>query len=71
MSIRFHGAAFFGLTAFGLTAASLPSQTDLTRPGQQPVELGAISWHRDFDAACAAAEKARKPILLLFQEVPG
>ena len=34
-------------------------------------ELGRVRWLRDLDAATAAAEKAGKPVLLLFQEVPG
>jgi len=38
---------------------------------QQPVELGRIEWRRDFDAARAEARRSDKPILLLFQEVPG
>lgn len=37
----------------------------------QPVELGQVRWRRDFDAALAEAKKADKPVLLLFQEVPG
>lgn len=34
-------------------------------------ELGAVEWLRDYDAALRVAEKSDKPILLLFQEVPG
>jgi hypothetical protein len=36
-----------------------------------PPELGRIDWSRDFDAAATSAKKESKPILLLFQEVPG
>ena len=36
-----------------------------------PRELGDIEWLRDFDAAVAAAKKQQKPILILFDEVPG
>ncbi len=36
-----------------------------------PVELGRVAWERDFDRATARAEREQKPILLLFQEVPG
>ncbi len=42
-----------------------------TSPKSQPVELGEISWYRDFDLAKSMAEKERKPIFILFQEVPG
>lgn len=38
---------------------------------EQPVELGQVRWRRDFDAALAEAKQADKPVLLLFQEVPG
>jgi hypothetical protein len=36
-----------------------------------PVELGRVAWRRDHDAAFAAAKESGKPVLLLFQEVPG
>jgi hypothetical protein len=28
------------------------------------VQPGAVRWHKDFDAACAAAKKSGKPVLL-------
>lgn len=36
-----------------------------------PVELGAVHWLRDLDEGRAEAEKTGKPLLILFQEVPG
>ncbi len=39
--------------------------------GPDAVEWGAVAWHRDFTAAEAEARATGKPILLLFQEVPG
>ncbi|MEZ4942908.1 MAG: VPGUxxT family thioredoxin-like (seleno)protein, type 2 [Saprospiraceae bacterium] len=36
-----------------------------------PVELGAVHWLRDLDAGTAEAERTGKPLLILFQEVPG
>lgn len=36
-----------------------------------PAELGRVKWSRDFEAALREGEKGRKPILVLFQEVPG
>jgi hypothetical protein len=36
-----------------------------------PIELGKITWLRDFDMGMAKAKKEKKPVLLLFQEVPG
>jgi len=41
----------------------------ITLSAQQ--ELGTVKWLRDYDLALQQAEKTGKPILLLFQEVPG
>lgn len=38
---------------------------------EQAVELGRVHWERDHDAAFARAARESKPVLLLFQEVPG
>lgn len=35
------------------------------------VELGKVKWGRDYDAALATAKQEKKPVFLLFQEVPG
>lgn len=40
-------------------------------PESAPVELGKIPWLRNYDEALALARKTGKPLLLLFQEVPG
>ncbi|TXF89774.1 thioredoxin family protein [Neolewinella aurantiaca] len=37
----------------------------------QRAELGKVSWYRNYDQALALAEKSGKPVLILFQEVPG
>ena len=34
-------------------------------------ELGDVAWLRDFERGLTAASEQGKPILLLFQEVPG
>jgi len=36
-----------------------------------PVELGLIKWHRSYDTAVEQSIIDNKPILILFQEVPG
>ena len=36
-----------------------------------PIELGSIAWERDFAKASRRSERQSKPLLLLFQEVPG
>jgi len=43
-------------------AASNPDQAE---------ELGAVHWLRDIDVAVAQSKEKNKPILILFQEVPG
>jgi len=37
----------------------------------QPVEIGTVAWLRDLAAAKAESARTNKPILALFQEVPG
>jgi len=41
------------------------------RTRNQAEELGNVGWGRDLDAAKAKSAETGKPILLLFQEVPG
>lgn len=38
---------------------------------QTPVELGRVPWLRNYDEALTLARNTKKPLLLLFQEVPG
>lgn len=38
---------------------------------QDTTELGKVAWLRDYEAALSLAEETGKPILILFQEVPG
>jgi len=42
-----------------------------TNPLQQDQELGKVSWYRDYDVATSLSKKENKPVLILFQEVPG
>ncbi len=42
-----------------------------TNPKSQSEELGKISWYRDYETALGLARKENKPVLILFQEVPG
>lgn len=37
----------------------------------KPVELGKIDWLRDHAEAVKQAKASGKPIMILFQEVPG
>lgn len=56
------------MLAVGLIAVATAAMAGETQP---PVELGKIQWLRDFDAGMARAKEEGKPVLLLFQEVPG
>ncbi len=38
---------------------------------ENPEELGIVDWLRDYDLALTKSEETNKPILILFQEVPG
>lgn len=36
-----------------------------------PSEFGRVSWGRDYPAALAKAKAEKKPLMVLFDEVPG
>lgn len=38
---------------------------------KNPIELGTVDWLRDINQAKTEATKSKKPIFILFQEVPG
>lgn len=63
-----HAVSGAALLAAWVLALPLPAQE--VRKGQ-PVELGRVAWQRDFKAGLAAAARLERPVLLLFQEVPG
>ncbi|MDX2199231.1 MAG: VPGUxxT family thioredoxin-like (seleno)protein, type 2 [Phycisphaerae bacterium] len=58
------------LGALMLAFSALTSAADPNAPAAPP-ELGRVAWLRDFDAALKAAATEKKPIFLLFQEIPG
>lgn len=47
------------------------SETDKPFAAGGPEELGQVHWIRDLDAGRTESQKSGKPILILFQEVPG
>ena len=58
------------------TMKDLPEQMAIANANMavsdpQPEELGQVHWLRDLKAGRAEATKTGKPLLLLFQEVPG
>lgn len=66
----------FSILLVGLTAtpqASAQSETipSATDPSSQPTELGRIAWLREIHQAQDESKASEKPILLLFQEIPG
>lgn len=61
------------ILVFTFAAVSIPGHAqeldiDVT---SQPVELGQVEWIRDFDRGVETAKAQKKPLLVLFQEVPG
>ena len=42
-----------------------------SQPAGNPVEVGNVQWGRDFEAALENSAASGKPVLMLFQEVPG
>lgn len=42
-----------------------------TNSRNQNIELGKVSWLRDYNEALEQSELTKKPILLFFQEIPG
>ncbi len=52
---------------FVLSAMFLAPQTS----SEVPIELGAVRWKTDHDQAFADAKHGSKPVVILFQEIPG
>jgi len=40
-------------------------------PQDPAPELGSVNWQRDLNAAKQTSAESGKPLMLLFQEVPG
>lgn len=56
----------------GVSLSCLSLLPVATRSGEDvPPELGLVRWGRDFKGATSQAASSKKPILLLFQEIPG
>ena len=54
------------ITALAISATAYAGQTT-----SNPIEVGDVRWGRDFDAALKSSGASGKPVLVLFQEVPG
>ena len=57
---------FTAIMVLAIYASAYGSQA-----AQNPVEVGNVNWGRDFDAALKMSAESGKPLLVLFQEVPG
>lgn len=57
------------LSLIGASGAAFAQER--TNPNKQSEELGKVSWFRNYEAALKAADRSGKPVLMLFQEVPG
>ncbi|MFN0215785.1 MAG: VPGUxxT family thioredoxin-like (seleno)protein, type 2 [Saprospiraceae bacterium] len=53
----------------GKQSTNLPAIAHSAKEG--PIELGKVHWLRELDAGRVESQKSGKPILILFQEVPG
>ena len=47
------------------------SQSQAEEVSKNPIEVGSVEWGRDLDVALATSKETDKPVLVLFQEVPG
>jgi hypothetical protein len=60
-----------GLVVAGMIWSDRLSVAEEKTSNPLPEELGRVAWLRDYSQALQAAKKSRKPMLLLFDEVPG
>lgn len=63
--------ALAGNVASYCWAGDVPLPLAVDTSAKNPPELGDVKWIRGFDAAAARAKELHKPVLVLFQEVPG
>ncbi len=52
-----------------LTLSNADAQSSISHLEHK--ELGSVAWQRDYDTALQLSKQSGKPILILFQEVPG
>lgn len=59
------------LLVFALPLLPPAVAADPPKKADRPPELGRIPFHRDYAAAVELAKKEKKPLFVLFDEVPG
>jgi len=57
--------AALALLLSGAAASPVPAAE------RQAVEVGIVAWERDFEGALEKSKRSGRPVLVLFQEVPG
>lgn len=62
---------FFGFSIFILFAAGKAPSNEIKAIKGNPQELGLVKWERNYETALKKAKEAKKPVFILFQEVPG
>ncbi len=55
----------------GILALIMVSSAQSLEPNKQAIEVGLVNWQRDFDKSLIRSKQENKPVLALFQEVPG
>ena len=71
MMIGLKSVVLTGLLSLGVQSLAGAQSQGAASPVDQPEELGQVHWARDHDLAFSKARAANKPLLLLFQEIPG
>ena len=64
--------AVLSIAVFAFVFLPISTQAQLRTDSQdQNIELGKVSWYRNYQEALALSGQTNKPVLILFQEVPG
>lgn len=66
-------AFVFSIVILGTSSSATMTPQDVATQDAEEIveELGTVKWTRDIAAAKKLAKKKSKPILVLFQEIPG
>ena len=65
--------ALYLMVVFSITVSVVMGRLPAEAAALQdnPVEVGEVNWHRDYQAALVSSRESGKPVFLFFQEVPG
>ncbi len=56
---------------FFISISMVSFSHEKTNPKNQSEELGKVEWYRNYEEALVLSRTSKKPILILFQEIPG